>query len=138
MDTGEQYIKMCRGIKDIQDSWVIEVGDFVCAKKLDHFTKVILDKFFPPEPPICVIDADMVLERGRPYLRSVFLWLPRQDQLQELSGRNYGDFYKFWLQNGGKDEYIGVISMEQLWLAFAMKEKYDKAWDGEDWVLGKV
>ena len=25
------------------------------------------------------------------------------------------------------------VSFEQLWLAFYMKEKHDKIWDGEEW-----
>ena len=25
-------------------------------------------------------------------------------------------------------------SMEQLWLAFVMKSKYNKTWNGEDWI----
>jgi len=29
---------------------------------------------------------------------------------------------------------IGYNSMEQFWLAFVMHEKYQKKWDGEDWV----
>ncbi len=28
-------------------------------------------------------------------------------------------------------------SMEQLWLAFVMKEKYNKVWDGEEWINEK-
>lgn len=27
-------------------------------------------------------------------------------------------------------------SMEQLWLAFVMKEKYNKTWDGNEWKEG--
>ena len=26
-----------------------------------------------------------------------------------------------------------TFSMEQLWLAFVMKDKYDKTWDGKEW-----
>jgi len=74
-------------------------------------------------------------------------WLPRQDQLQEMVGYNqvavvdgkwYGggnlhlinNFFK-WLKN---DEWSALASMEQLWLAFVMKEKYNKVWNGKDWV----
>ena len=53
-------------------------------------------------------------------IESPSIWLPRQDQLQ------------------GMVEYtVGVNkfnSMEQLWLAFVMSEKYNKKWDGKDWI----
>jgi len=79
-------------------------------------------------------------------------WLPRQDQLQEMLN-NVG-----WHQydepgwnlhfinkkmscepdlpdDGGPSAYYGSFtSFEQLWLAFVMKEKYNKAWNGEEWI----
>jgi len=33
----------------------------------------------------------------------------------------------------GKNYTAIFNSMEQLWLAFVMKEKFDKVWNGEDW-----
>ena len=39
----------------------------------------------------------------------------------KTSGKDYRREYKF-------------ASMEQLWLAFVMKELYSKVWNGEDWV----
>ena len=41
--------------------------------------------------------------------------------------------------NYGTEDGIGVIesitwSMEQLWLAFVMKENYNKVWSGNDWI----
>ena len=69
------------------------------------------------------------------------IWLPRQDQLQEMlvfkSVTQADDiyikierFYQF------VNEVLGDFeSMEQLWLAFVMKEKYGKKWGGEDWVV---
>ena len=32
---------------------------------------------------------------------------------------------------------IDLKSMEQLWLAFVMKEKYEKTWDGTNWIENK-
>jgi len=37
-----------------------------------------------------------------------------------------------WLQSTEKEHWLG--SMEQLWLAFIMSEKYGKVWNGDDWV----
>ena len=84
------------------------------------------------------------------------VWLPRQDQLQEmvtsqdlahyevinpneppLIDNLLSAFQQFsnkqpWM---GKADTIGNRpSMEQLWLAFVMKQRYNKAWNGEEWV----
>ena len=33
-------------------------------------------------------------------------------------------------------DFIKFTSMEQLWLAFIMREKYQKVWSGTEWVNG--
>jgi len=76
-----------------------------------------------------------------------FIWLPHQDQLQDMLPYKIGDakdnfwsaladlfewaYHEKWL------DYI-PLSMEQLWLAFVMKEKYHKVWDGNEWATSKV
>lgn len=64
-----------------------------------------------------------------------YVWLPRQDQLQEMVSSDY------WVCWNGLHEYVhrmmyplGLTSMEQLWLAFVMKEKYEKVWQNGEWV----
>ena len=62
------------------------------------------------------------------------IWLPRQDQLQEIyvhGGTPYG--YTTLLNYFMKSNLI-PDTMEQLWLAFVMKEKFNKRWDDEKWV----
>jgi len=72
------------------------------------------------------------------------IWLPRQDQLQEMMGEEYSidllyAFYHFY--NTQADYPIITLSklagkspsMEQLWLAFVMKTRWNKSWNGEDW-----
>ena len=73
-----------------------------------------------------------------------------QDQLQEmvLSAvmEHYYDYhdrpticlywaFKYWFEKSAGEEYIKTIhnSMEQLWLAFVMKERHGKQWSGNDW-----
>jgi len=72
--------------------------------------------------------------------------LERQDQLQEMVEINPA--YKANLKRKAAilalefAEYVQELphneivdkSTEQLWLAFVMKEKYNKVWDGEDWI----
>jgi len=89
-------------------------------------------------------------ERCDEYLS--YIWLPRQDQLQGMIYEDIVDNcektthwelkqYYFemlldahklylWYQDEGYD-YNHFDSMEQLWLAFVMKEKFNKVWNGE-------
>ena len=64
--------------------------------------------------------------------------LERQDQLQEMVGLELPlleSRFHGWLKNEAiHRKYLD--SMEQLWLAFVMKEKYGKVWDGKSWTKG--
>jgi len=67
--------------------------------------------------------------------------LERQDQLQEMvfdiengpdteRAQQITNFYHFCM-----NKYrLLFTSMEQLWLAFVMKEKYGKIWSGTEWI----
>ncbi len=108
MDTSETYVKMCEQAKEIQE-----------IKPKDNTWDI--KSFWAPAIPN--------------------IWLPRQDQLQEMIKDKFrlktGEifliqpFYYFSLSQF----YQKVnASMEQLWLAFVMKEKYGKLWNGQNWV----
>jgi len=72
------------------------------------------------------------------------VWLPRQDQLQEMIGGEPDILITKlinWMQNNQRFYKSGHIkklyptgSFEQLWLAYAMDRKYHKRWNGEEWV----
>ena len=73
------------------------------------------------------------------------IWLPRQDQLQEMiewkpifDGPPIPMVIAHGLYNFAQirmRQYCKQFStMEQLWLAFVMQEKYQKVWSGEDWI----
>ena len=130
MDTSKQYFEMCEQAKEIQEyrpfgkAW--EEGDcFVTKGKLSKYRIVSRHK------------NDV--------------WLPRQDQLQEMD--NWSDLALTFSQGchsfikGRPDLYDAVYfletddnqkfvarSMEQLWLAFVMSEKYNKTWSGKRWL----
>jgi len=74
------------------------------------------------------------------------IWLPRQDQLQEMLHTEDDYSYVVSTQLHQINEFYNTIdwvadgselTMEQVWLAFVMKEKHNKVWDGEDWVKGE-
>ena len=68
-------------------------------------------------------------------------WLPRQDQIQEMMGKDHETtldllvhFYGFvTVDNPMGIKKIFDVSMEQLWLAFYMHERHKKKWDGKEW-----
>jgi len=121
------YIKMCEKAEEIQQIWNPQYGDWYYGG-IYNKAKVIV-----------------VMRRYRKHSSANFLnnkqniWLPRQDQLQEMvldPTIIEGDYYPIprmlhefylWL----KDCRYPNVSMEQLWLAFVMYEKYQKKWDSE-------
>ncbi len=75
------------------------------------------------------------------------VFLPTQDQLQKMV-KDETDPYCLVLlwREGGFDDWLSKLpewqtvgnrkftSMEQLWLAFCMSEKYGKIWSGTEWI----
>ena len=114
MDTTEQYIKQCEKAEEIQGiGWVTPVDmNWYAGPKSHH-----------------------IYRGGYDTIETNYIWLPRQDQLQEMV-----DWVSFtvsrrndqWRMNANHEIYL-ADSMEQLWLAFCMWELHKKVWNGEDW-----
>ncbi len=119
MDTTETYIKMC-DCKEIQEGHKWEDGDFWVWGKIRSLTHVY-SKWSPP-------------------LRHPAIWLPTQSQLQamvkvpEYPYTLIEMFTQWFERHNESGEEIDYESMEQLWLAFVMKELYDKVWCEDKWV----
>ena len=129
MDKTKEYILMCEKAKEIQKLWKPQSGDFYDsrgnteikgAKVLKNLTSF---RQYHYEKPT----------------RSIYQhqWLPTQSQLQEMvweidvffmMGKLRG-FFSF-----NESYSVQFRTMEQLWLAFVMKEKYKKTWNGKEWV----
>ena len=132
MDTTETYIKMCEKAVEIQEGHTLEEGDYFST---DGVTG----------EPFCY-----------EYSPIEGIWLPRQDQLQEMVSKetledSFISFteevafltncssavqgFKIGKRYGQPDaDYSYCKSWEQLWLLFVMQEKYGKSWAGTDWV----
>ena len=115
MDVSREYIKMCEKAVKIQEQWIPQYGDRFADEhlKIDEHTQ------------------GWDIYCGQP-LTFCAIWLPRQDQLQKMSGLTWFIFY-------GQCRYFykiseGNISAEQAGLMVVMMEKYNKVWNGEDWV----
>jgi hypothetical protein len=132
LDTSEKYVEMCRKANEIQAVRIYEDGSWYAAEFNWLFTGLI-----------CTSCDD---EHGcKSEFTEKSFWLPRQDQLQEMVDRNdlIVGFYKYATGNDqncelslSRADLSG--SMEQLWLAFVMKTKYNKSWNGENWILDKT
>ncbi|RPJ78584.1 MAG: hypothetical protein EHM20_03560 [Alphaproteobacteria bacterium] len=136
MDASEKYIKMCESAKDIQRQWNFKIEDYI----------------FDPA------DGEARVWFGYPKEEySEIVWLPRQNQLQEICieffMQNLGmsrreAFFHFlgWYASciketfdngcnvGENGEYEELNSCEELMLKYTMMLIHWKRWDGERWV----
>ncbi len=126
MDTSETYIEMC-DCPEIQPKREGTIGNIYYDKvdKSVYTLGCTRNDGVNPFVPLQVRLED----EGR------YIWLPRQDQLQKMVTRDGNlpvwkveEWFHNWIPLGACPD-----SFEQLWLAFVMKEKHNKIWDGK-WV----
>jgi hypothetical protein len=149
MDTSKEYIDMCSKADEIQSLKKYEVriiSGFVAPKINDTG---IYDRewiaFNGNEPEIWCEQCAQEFSYG---LFPPVVWLPKQDQLQDMCYysdsppsviHQIHDFMESRYPPNVSDEDWQLAEMvfetwEQIWLAFVMKEKYQKTWDGNNWV----
>ncbi len=123
MDDSKTFIKMC-DCPEIQGQWKPSEGDLMASKACQtiSFAGYTTDyrgqrEFYPL--------------RGTP-AQYEHIWLPRQDQLQEMSGLHWREFdaacWQMVIHYGH-----GLETKEQAGSMVVMKEKYNKTWVGEKW-----
>lgn len=118
MDKSVEFIKMCAEAKEIQKG-VLYQGDYYSPN--GNTVKISFDK--------------------QPLLISKYIWLPRQDQLQEIANICdctdpmclHLDFHKWYIGLPNPAPVYDNNSWEQLWLVFAMIQRFGKIWNGESW-----
>ena len=161
MDNSDMYINMCERAKEIQRNYHPRVGDYIYFTGGSGYTfsfendtsnskwkkeaLVWRDNYYRSGyvsathgytgSHLGYEDFHAVVVEGFYFPTKECVVLPRQDQLQELLGYALtpliSSFHNFiteclnYAQN--------LKSMEQLWLAFVMLEKYRKVWGGSDW-----
>ena len=123
MDTSETYIKMC----DCEEIQSHSGGD---------------GAYYEPHNFVADEEGNIAKEDDG-YFYMLFgkkcIWLPRQDQLQEMVSIGRGNIVtgllalNNFIDRNARYEMLDW-SMEQLWLAFYMSEKHSKTWSGEDWI----
>ena len=134
MDTSKEYIKMCEKAEEIKETRIPSNDDILLH---NICPKCMLETEVHPNPMYMHI-CEHCKWSGN-YNDLLFIWLPRQDQLQKMVNENnltalLQDFIS-WLSKQCNLPMHNT-SMEQLWLAFVMKEKYNKIWNGEEWLGG--
>jgi hypothetical protein len=136
MDTSKEYIEMCEKAQEIQELRYngYEWGDYyfyynyydVCIQTPENYIEVSTSKGI----------TELVIRKDN------HVWLPRQDQLQEMLIHKYISFdYPLFamvedLYNQENDmfdsEPENQRSLEKAWLILLMCEKYDKSWNPEN------
>lgn len=134
MDKTPIYIKMCEKVMEIQNPWDRKMGDFFC------------ESYWSNKEQKNLYDIRVINFDNQYLYQPRFIWLPRQDQLQGMVNEKnpcdllhsfFTEVYE-WVDGRyeyPKGYYEQFASMEQLWLVFVMFEKYNKIWDGEEWIL---
>lgn len=127
MDKSSHYIKMCESAKVIQKQWKPDFGDFFVSMSSGQTS-----------PCLTVVSE---LEKKGSYLKTIkAVWLPGQDQLQEMIIEKYATpwdlaiAFSNALMAENASYFDTFDSMEKLWLAFIMLEKHRKKWKDGEWV----
>ena len=149
MDTSETYIKMCEEAKEVKKE--CEMGDWIasatqCLRNKKSKRNVRVVEYLEEKRGMIIVHSrESCKTMDASYLPDV-VWLPRQDQLQEIIAPPYSSQHSIYglphtfarfveFSDGQASDYIQQFhSMEQLWLAFVMKERWNKTWNGNDWV----
>ena len=127
MDKSSHYINMCESAKVIQKQWKPDFGNFFVSMSSGQTSQCLT-----------VVSE---LEKKVSYLKSIkAVWLPRQDQLQEMVIEKYATpwdlaiAFSNVLMADNASYFDAFDSMEKLWLAFIMFEKHKKKWKDGEWV----
>lgn len=136
MDTSKEYIKMCSKAEEVQKLRRPTTDGFIIENVWEDG-----DIIKYPQGRVGLFNPLWFLGGILP---EKYVWLPRQDQLQEMIKSRepgWGLMLSFWefindykkspIVTGGKFQ---IYSIEQLWIAFVMKELYQKKWVNGEWV----
>jgi len=123
MDTSKKYILMCEKAIEIQELY-------------SHEPDTLWASYEEDTPDLVSIrPGDRISWAEEMGPKKHFVWLPRQDELQDIvRGKNQCstmliEFIAWWKEANTNM----LITMEQIWLAFVMYKKYNKIWNGKDW-----
>lgn len=148
MDTTNRYAVMCLQAGEIQAMWQPQQCDFFidradCEENIGFCTPaagmIQVVNFYYDE------SAGERFEEERREVKDQSIWLPRQDQLQvfiepdrekvhNVLPRVLEALYFDYSAHATVSAPSLFYSMEQLWLAFVMRERFGKVWNEETWI----
>jgi hypothetical protein len=149
MDATNRYTMMCQKASEIQNLWQPKQCDFII--NLEDLEEG-LSFCRQGESLVQVVDMYYQDHESSEYqqecqdLSENSLWLPRQDQLQKIIEPDNSKIYAIIAKvietqyfDFSKNIFVAATdifySMEQLWLGYIMKEKYNKMWNEEEWLI---
>jgi len=148
MKENKIYIDMCREAKEIQELAKVEEGSWFFCECKDM-------QYYPHGYGLNFIGNDNDADNGNKELidSPTDIWLPTQEQLQDIMIDTFkydiyllmNKFCEFSLNPYAINQSLGFKSnmwavgaferMNQLWLAFVMKEKFGKIWINGKWTI---
>jgi len=144
MDKSKEYILQCKKATEIQRLLdKNKEGNYIYVEECDVIAVVNRPNFYWLEEwgngKPCGMWVGWYDESDYPeYYGKKYVWLPTQEQLQEMIGQNLAD-RNFITRNMVffADYYFfdrnDPVSWEKFWLAMVMLFKYEKRWDGKNW-----
>jgi hypothetical protein len=169
MDTSKEYIDMCEKATEIQDEWEYreeEIPDTFHVRSYGGYCALcesvrgraswsqtgdylisVLNRCHECGNKLIVRESNCYV--NFPDYGSIedwsnggkeSIWLPRQDQLQEMVANKDRrqhqwqallDYFTMWVDTTVKPNK--GWSFEQLWLAYVMEKKYNKTWQDGEW-----
>jgi len=121
MDTSKEYILQCEKAVKLQE-------DILKSVSVDGFVATVN---YPDSKVMLFYKDDYYTLVDTGHGNSVIL--PTQDQLQAMITSDWRKALALISAYAKHFDTSHVTSMEQLWLAYVMFDKYRKQWDGADW-----
>jgi hypothetical protein len=130
---------MCEKAEEIHKNHEFTDGDFLFDTRTPTVKFVIYLKVLDD-----YLSKNLPNDMEKAYESEFMIWLPRQDQLQEMAGNPLevlsrkllfqNEFTRHLItEEYEKSDYV-FKSFEQLWLEIVMFEKHKKIWNGEKWI----
>lgn len=155
----DDYAKMCKEAEEIQNIWVPKVGDKVIEPD-KNFPKWVIGTYNDEAINISngVVSSNPHYKEGLIWLptqedlQKIFMdcvecqiqcatleafndWLFRHDCVQKLGSLRKGDKTVVTSYNESKHEFpFSIMSLNVLWLAFVMEDRFKKVWEETKWV----
>lgn len=131
MDTSSEYINMCRKAKELQEMWEPKEGDwFIPCKDIGQYDIPSIGILGTIHAEYIPLSNEFQHEYGSNVFgfmrRKNIVWLPRIDQYLQMLSDEKIDF--------GLSNYTRGDSVEIVCLKLLMSNKYNKSWDGDDWI----